>query len=796
MPKNKLLKIGSKLIRGEIPELLFRGREVLGKMSERRRTSAGRYDFDRESLGTLFSNPDLLTKGLARDFKTRTYPRFFRMIEFRRMAEMFPEETRRTIKKAEAILRDKFPVFGGKTLDFGSPPDWFYDPLADIRSRPDFYADIEYLDYDAVGDAKIVWELSRLKFIYPLGQAYLLTGIDRYALKAFGFLEDWFKKNPPKSGINWSSSLECAFRIYALAWMIHLFRDIELLDDRFAEMVWYYVYQMADHIQSHLSYYFSPNTHLTGEAFGLFVAGLIFPEFKKSREFMQTGLKILEDELDNQFTSEGVHAELSSYYHRYSADFYLHTVMLCEMNGIGLAPEYKDKVMRMMEYLYNLGRPDGLWPQSGDSDGGKLTWLEFDDVCDYSAVLSTAAILFRRPEWYGGLKFETAWLLGLPGPDDTLIVEGEKPKRKSLQYKDSGYTILRSEDESKYLLFDHGKFGFKDPVHSHADSLSFELIVAKQPVFIDPGTYSYTGDKKLRNYFRSAAAHNVCLVEESGASDPEGLFGWNYYADAVLQKKLMAEGFDFIVASVSRIKAPLFSHKRSVLRVGDDYFIIYDQIQKSEDDKAKFLFHTPIASHSFSAKSNLVTLETPALKVVLKPLIDADYRLKSESGRKEPPSGWHSPDYGVLEKITTLIIEPEMDGNINIPFCIFPFVKKNEKPRFGELDDGQWAIRFCDYTDYWKFGNNGGIAFMRLNTKGRIHSFFRAEAEILKADSKTYWEAPPSENLFGLIERETLCLWGDLCGRCRLHIEGIKNVWFEGRVIKAQQNGEYVEFEI
>lgn len=796
MTKNKLLKIGSKLIRGEFPELFFRGREVLGKMSEKHRASSGRYDFNRESLSGILSNPDLPTKGLARDFKSRTYPRFFRMIEFRRLTEIFPDETKRTIKIAEDILRDNFPVFGGKTLDFGSPPDWFYDPVADIRSQPEFYADIDYLDYNAVGDSKIVWELSRLKFIYPLGQAYLLTGIDRYALKAFGFLEDWFKKNPPKSGINWSSSLECAIRIYALAWMVHLFRDIELLDDRFAEMVWYYVYHMADHIQNHLSYYFSPNTHLIGEAFGLFVAGLIFPEYKKSREFMQTGLKILEDELDNQFTADSVHAELSSYYHRYSVDFYLHTIMLCEMNGIGISPEYNEKVMRMVEYLYNLRRPDGLWPQTGDSDGGKLTWLEFDNVCDYSAILSTAAILFRRPEWYHGLKFETAWLLGLPGADDKPVVEGEKVGMRSAQYKHSGYTILRSKDETKYLLFDHGKFGFKDPVHSHADSLSFELIIGKQPVFVDPGTYCYTGDFGLRNYFRSAAAHNVCLVEGRGASDEEDVFEWKYLANAALRKTLFSDGFDFIAASVSRIKAPVFSHRRSALRVGDDYFMIYDQIQKSEDEKAEFLFHTPIASHSFSAKSNLVMLEAPDLKVILKPLIESDYKLKSESGRKEPPSGWYSPDYGQLEKITTLIVEPESEGNVNIPFCIFPFAKKVEKPRFGEVGNGHWAIRFGQNTDYWKFAEDGAITFIRLDKKGRVHSFFCSETDSLKADSKTHWESRLTENLFGLIERETLCLWGDISGTCRLRIEGVKGVWYEDRVIKAEQNGEYIEFEI
>jgi len=796
MLNNRLLKIGSKIIRGELPELFFRGREVLGKISERRRDSAGRYNFSRENLASLLSDPDLLKEGLGRSFKSRKDPRFFRFIQYGRLAEMFPNETSNILKTAENILRDKFPVFGGKFLDFGSPPDWFYDPVGDIRSRADFYDDIDYLNYDVVGDCRVIWELSRLKFIYPLGQAYLLTGVDRYALKAFGLLEDWFKKNPPKRGINWCSSLECAFRIYALTWMIHLFRDIELLDDRFAEMVWFYVYQMADHISNHLSYYFSPNTHLIGEAFGLLVAGMIFPEFKKSRDFLDLGLKILHDELDNQFTSECVHSELSGYYHRYSVDLYLHAIMLCEMNDIGLSPEFKEKTMRMVDYLYNLRRPDGFWPQIGDSDGGKLCWLEFDDVCDYSAVLSTAAILFRHPQWYDDLKYETVWLLGLPGEDEKPVINGERVKQKSFQYAGSGYSVLRSEDEENYLLFDHGKFGYRDSAHSHADSLSFELGIGRQPVFIDPGTYCYTGDGRMRNYFRSTSAHNVCLVDGYGASEEEGILGWKYMADAVLQKTLFSEGFDFVCGSVMRRKAPYFVQTRNVIRVGGDYFVIYDLIQKPEDSVVEFLFHTPMPSHSFSAKSNLVTLEAGNLSVILKPLIDADYRLKAESGRNGPISGWYSPDYGSLEKITTLIISPDLKGDTNIPFCIFPFSRKCDKPRFAGIGNGQWSIKFGKREDFWEFGDDGRIIYVRLDKKGGMRSFFLCGSESIGLDGKTFWESAPSPGLLGILEEETLCLFGEISGPCRALLDNVKSVWYDDRVIEPSQNDGYLEFTI
>ena len=38
------------------------------------------------------------------------------------------------------------------------------------------------------------------------------------------------------------------------------------------------------HVERHLSYYFSPNTHLTGEALALYVVGTALPELAGERQ--------------------------------------------------------------------------------------------------------------------------------------------------------------------------------------------------------------------------------------------------------------------------------------------------------------------------------------------------------------------------------------------------------------------------------------------------------------------------------------------------------------------------------
>jgi hypothetical protein len=799
--KSKLVKAGSKILRGEFPELIYRGREVLEKISERRRAKSGDLEYNRDNLRTFLKDADILEQGLTGIFRNRKTPRFFFNIErvnwTDKIPEFFPQETEKTIKIAEDILRDKYPIFGNRTLDFGSPPDWFYDPLSDRRAKSEFYDDIPYLDSEAVGDSRIIWELSRLKFIFPLGQAYLMTGIDRYALKAFGIMEDWLKRNPPKTGINWSSSLECAIRIYALQWMLELFRDTELLDDRFCEMVWYYVYHLADHINGHLSYYFSPNTHLMGEGFGLFIAGLFFPELKRAGDFMTTGLEIMEKELSNQFTGEGMHAERSTYYHRYSVDFYVHTIALCELNNVPLPRGFKERTRQMVELLIDLKRPDGLWPQTGDSDGGKLVWLDFDDVRDYSAALSNSALLFKEPSYNEGpAKYESAWMFGISACREHDAAGGDLAPKRSIIYPHAGYTILRSEDQANFLLFDCGQFGYGECVHSHADALSFEMAACNQPIFVDPGTYCYTLDPKLRNHFRSASAHNVCLVDDFGTADAQGIFEWKNFSDARIEDSILGRDFDYIRAGVSRKRAPAFTHKRTVFRIGNEYFVIFDNVNKPEQCGMQLLLHTPLPGHSFAPKSNQIILESSDLNVILKPLSDLEYSFRAESGRKDPPSGWYSPDYGILDKITTLIIETEKAGEINLPLLVFPCTKNRLKPEFRKLECGFWSIKIDGFDDYWKFDSDGSIAYLRRSRNGQIQSFFILGRGEIEVSGHKYWESRDSKGLLGYRENMSMCLIGDIDGKCRLLGNEITSAVHKEKSAEVKRSGRYIEFDL
>ena len=53
------------------------------------------------------------------------------------------------------------------------------------------------------------------------------------------------------------------------------------------------LYRHAKHLEANLSVYFSPNTHLLGEAVALHAVGALFPELPDSSAFRRRGAKVV-----------------------------------------------------------------------------------------------------------------------------------------------------------------------------------------------------------------------------------------------------------------------------------------------------------------------------------------------------------------------------------------------------------------------------------------------------------------------------------------------------------------------
>lgn len=596
-------------------ELRVRGAQALSAYAERSGLSSEvRLPSDAAFFKLLdascFSSSPLSAAGLLEHFRSRTSPAFFASFadreetvrEFRRRFGRRAEEF--VIERARHIVEGRFDLLGFRDLSFGNPPDWHLEPVSNKRAPLVHWSRIDYLDAEVAGDKKITWELNRHQYFNTLGRAYWLTGEERYAETFAAHLEAWMNENPPKLGINWASSLEISFRSISWLWACYFFKDSQHLTPALLLRALKFLYLHARHLEMYLSIYFSPNTHLTGEALGLYYLGTLWPEFRAAARWRALGQNILLDALDRQVRRDGVYFEQSSYYHRYTTDFYTHLCILAEANGGGREAKLKDRLAALLDHLMYITKPDGTTPLFGDDDGGRLVQLDEHAANDFRAALSNGAALFARSDYKYVAKEaaeETLWLLGCEGLRAFDELDERPPETDSRAFIDGGYYVMRDGwgETDNYMLIDCGPHGAVGGAHAHADALSFELAARGRTLIVDPATCTYTGSAKLRDLFRSSAMHNTLTIDGESSSVPDGAFKWKHVAQSRVRSWLSHERFDFFEGQhdgYERLPAPA-THVRGMLFIKGCYWIMRDRVLTSASHRYDLHFHfSPDAS--------------------------------------------------------------------------------------------------------------------------------------------------------------------------------------------------------
>lgn len=567
----------------------------------------------------------------------------------------WPETAHALIEKADRICKGRFDLLGFTDLSFGDPIDWHFEPIANKRIPLVHWSQLDYLDSDVAGDKKIIWELNRHQYFMTLGQAYLLTRDERYAGVFVKHLEAWMDANPPKLGVNWASSLEVAFRSMSWLWASQFFKSSPSFSKETYQRALKFLYLSARHLESYLSTYFSPNTHLTGEALGLFYLGTLLPEFKEAKRWQQLGSDILIDQLPVHVRPDGVYFEQSSYYHRYTTDFYIHFVLLSRANDFVLPNQVEQYLLLLLDHLMYITRPDGTTPLFGDDDGGRLAMLDVRPANDFRGTLAVGAVLFDR----GDYKFvtesaaeELLWLMGGEGMKKFDAVDSKEPSQTSKAFPDGGYFVMRDgwTRESNYMLFDCGPHGSLACGHAHADALSIEVAASGRAVLVDPGTFTYTGSKELRDSFRSSHAHNTITLDGKSSSVPNTAFSWKQVANCTLEEWVTNDRFDFVSGRHDGFKdaSDPVMLTRSILFLKGDYWIVSDTMTSAREHTIEVRFH-------YDPKA------TDALEIIC-----------FGPGRATEEDGWVSHCYGQKERAKTAVYATTLGAGQEIISFLLP----------------------------------------------------------------------------------------------------------------------------
>ncbi len=451
-------------------------------------------------------------------------------------------EAERIINSADHIIEGKFDLLGYEGLDFGgSNPDWHLDPVSGRHSPEVHWTRINEIDAKQTGDKKVIWELNRHQYFIQLAQAYRFTQAAKYLDALAAHFDSWCEANPPKTGVNWLSSLELAYR--AISWIntYSLLEHTGLFRGERLEQLNKLLYIHARHIERFLSTYFAPNTHLTGEALGLYYIGTFLDAGDHSERWRELGFNILSEQITKHIRNDGSYVEQASHYARYTADIYSDLVLIRRREGLAVPEEMIARLSLLQDYLEALIRPDGSFIIFGDDDGGRFFAADPHPITEIGPTLARLSIVTGKAVSEGLIDTERAigslfWTLSRAELEAFSGTETTAAPAIRRSFPDGGVFVHRLQAGTKadHFLFHAGPHGFLNCGHAHADALTFELCVGGRQVFADPGTYVYTADPLLRNLFRSSEYHTSLLANGESMSVPAGPFSWKSTANTRL----------------------------------------------------------------------------------------------------------------------------------------------------------------------------------------------------------------------------------------------------------------------
>ena len=374
------------------------------------------------------------------------------------------------------------------------------------------------------------FNLHYLEFLIPLAAAYKEEADARYYRCFRRYCRRWIQDNEDGSKDGWHP-YTISLRLTNLWICLSGFGEIVQMDMEFLQELEDSMYAQYLHLQKTLERHLLGN-HYFENIKAVLLGALYFQE----TEVYQKYQKLLQNEIKEQILADGVHYERSLMYHKIILEDLMRVArVVMETDDAPFYKELWDTIKKMINALYSIEGDMGHTPLFNDAGDGVARPYE----SLFCAALYGFTIL---PEW--------------------------RPT-----FKEAGYYCL--ENNNLKLIFDAGEIAPDYmPGHGHCDGLSFELSIAKVPLFVNAGTGQYQGP--LRAYFRSTAAHNTVVVDGEEQSECWG----EHRVGKRIRKVSGSCGEDWVKGSLTSCTRKRHSRKITLKEVDERHTLtILDKVQ-------------------------------------------------------------------------------------------------------------------------------------------------------------------------------------------------------------------------
>ncbi len=291
----------------------------------------------------------------------------------------------------------------------------------------------------------------------------------------------WIKENPSPRGNGWEP-YPTSLRI--VNWIKWGSTQPDLVEQHWNASLADQAYALNQRLEFHIL-----GNHLFANAKALIFAGAWF-QGELAERWMSAGLKILEREILEQFLPDGSHFELSPMYHATMTWDLCDLLMLARLSNLTVLTTQVSKWKRVLKQA--------------------MVWLNFMTHPDGEVAFFNDSAMGAAPR-YADLKHYAELFL------DVEVKERSVSDFDLFYAKSSGYCQITAGPAA--LFIDVADVGPKYlPGHAHADTLSFELSLHGQRLFVNSGISVY-GEGSLRRYQRSTPAHNTVVINGEDSSE-------------------------------------------------------------------------------------------------------------------------------------------------------------------------------------------------------------------------------------------------------------------------------------
>jgi hypothetical protein len=531
---------------------------------------------------------------------------------------------------------------------------WHDAPDTGRRWPQTFFGRISYRPGNPHGDARIVWEPSRLQHLVSLALVAHEDGDGRDA-RAANCIEkqilSWLSANPPLTGIHYVSAMECALRLIAVCHALDLVRGRLSAGSPVWGLLPGFVRSHAGLIERRLSLYSSLGNHTVAECAGLIYAGYLFPEFAEAKRWRERGTSILTEAIAAQVLDDGGGVEQSFWYHAFVVDLAGLAGRLIRSRGDTPPVALTAAVKRGRAFLATFADHPQAVPDIGDRDGGYALSPELRLSWQQSAAQPRVSV-----------------------------------------FRASGYTRIALAADTT-LVFDHGPLGMAPGYgHGHADALAVLLTVRGQPILADPGTYGYGLELDWRRYFRGTAAHNTVTVEDADQAVQEAAFQWAAPYEARLTRIEERDGRRILALACHNGYARLgVVHWRGIVADPHAGVTVLDCLMGRGEHTYAAHWHCPLRLQRADT-ANRILMKTPEREISLE--LEGGAILVRE-GALSPPAGWLAPQYGLKHPIATIRLE----GRASFPKRLVSRIRLDGffGPLAGEAEDLATLEQWIDH---------------------------------------------------------------------------------------------------